>query len=506
MTNTVMDSLKRITNTTVTDNGAVAKKSTLDAVYDLFALGGAYRAHNDADCQLLFKKAYKEDPVLAIKCLFYLRDILEGQGERRFFRTCYQWLAKNDEEMATRNLIHIAEFGRYDDLIYSTLNTPIETVAFDMIAAQLKLDKDCKTPSLLAKWVPSCNASAKTTIATGNKLRKYMGLTHKEYRKMLSELRTKINIVEKLMSENRWEEIEFDKLPSIAGLKYRNAFARRDIIKKKYETFAKDTATTVNTKAMFPYEIVKSITNKIGWSNTFLGDDTERAMINKYWENIPDFLQGSDENVMCVVDTSGSMTCGGYGTRPIDVAISLGIYAAQRNTGAFANHYISFSSRPQLIECEGVDFCDMVARIYSTNLCENTNLDAVFDLLFDAVTRQGANKKDLPSRIVVISDMQIDSMAVPGWRDERGFRAWTTDNAKTNMESIREKWAAVGLELPKLYYWNVNAQNPVILDSGDDVTFVSGCSPVLFEGVCRGVTGKALCLEKLNSARYEPIH
>ena len=407
--------------------------------------------------------------------------------------------------MAIRNLKYIADFGRYDDLIYGTIDTPIENIALDMVAAQLKLDIECKTPSLLAKWVPSCNASSKITISTGNKIRKHMNLTHKEYRKMLSNLRTKINIVEKLMSENRWNEIEFDKLPSLAGIKYKNAFARRDVIKKKYEVFAKDKNTTVNAKTLYPYDVVRQITGKLDYRNKFFGDETERNMINKYWENIPDFLKGSDENVICVVDTSGSMTCGGYGTRPIDVAISLGIYAAQRNTGAFANHYISFSSRPQFIECEGVDFCDMVARIYSTNLCENTNLDAVFDLLFNAVTEQGANKKDLPSRIVVISDMQIDSMAAPGWRDENSFRAWTAENAKTNMESIREKWAAAGLELPKLYYWNVNAQNPVILDSGDDVTFVSGCSPVLFEGVCRGVTGKALCLEKLNSDRYKDI-
>lgn len=503
MANTVFDSLKRITNKTLTDNGAVARKSTLDAVYDMFAFGGAYRRKTDDDCKLLFKKAYQEDPTLALKCLFYLRDILGGQGERRFFRVCFQWLANNDREAAIRNLIHIAEFGRYDDLIYSTLNTPIEDVAFDMVATQLKLDMDCKTPSLLAKWVPSCNASAKTTIATGNKLRQHMGLTHKEYRKMLSGLRTKINIVEKLMSENRWDEIEFDKLPSLAGLKYRNAFARRDIIAKKYETFAKDTTTKVNAKAMYPYEVVKEAIKHTGWRGELNIDSTERAMINKYWENIPDYLGGSDENVLCVVDTSGSMTCSCGGARPIDVAISLGLYMAQHNTGAFANHYISFSSEPQLIPCEGVDFCDMVARIYKTNLCENTDLDAVFDLLKAAVTAKGVKKEDLPSRIVVISDMQIDCGTGSYWG---GRDPWSEKTAATNMERIRQEWAAIGLTLPKLYYWNVNAENPVILDSGDSVSFVSGCSPTLFEGICRGVTGKELCLEKLNSDRYKDIH
>lgn len=503
MTNTVFDSLKRITNKTSTENGATAYKSTLDAVYDMFAFGGAYRSKTDMDCQLLFKKAYNEDPVLAIKCLFYLRDILQGQGERRFFRTCYQWLAKNDKEMALRNLQHIAEYGRYDDLIYATIDTPIEAAAMDMVASQLRLDMDCRTPSLLAKWVPSCNASAKTTIATGNKIRKHMGMTQKEYRRMLSELRTKINIVEKLMSENRWDEIEFDKLPSLAGLKYKNAFARRDIIAKKYETFAKDKTTKVNAKAMYPYEIVREAIKHIDWSGDLNIDETERAMINKYWENIPDYLAGSDENVLCVVDTSGSMTCCSEGIRPIDVAISLGLYMAQHNTGAFANHYISFSSEPQFIPCEGVDFCDMVARIYKTNLCENTDLDAVFDLLKAAVTTKGVKKRDLPSRIVVISDMQIDWMAKRCW----GSRdSWTQETAETNMERIRQEWAAVGLTLPKLYYWNVYAENPTILDSGDSVSFVSGCSPVLFEGICKGVTGKALCLKKLNSDRYKDIY
>lgn len=504
MANTVLDSLKRYANKAITDNGAPAMKSTLDAVYDLFAFGGAYRSKTDMDCQLLFKKAYNEDPVLAIKCLFYLRDILQGQGERRFFRTCYQWLAKNDKEMALRNLQYIAEYGRYDDLIYATIDTPIEAAAMDMVASQLRLDMDCRTPSLLAKWVPSCNASAKTTIATGNKIRKHMGLTHKEYRKMLSELRTRINIVEKLMSENRWDEIEFDKLPSLAGLKYKNAFARRDIIKKKYETFAKDVDTTVNAKALFPYEVVRQITSKLDYRETFTGDDVERAMINKYWENIPDFLNGSDENIMCVVDTSGSMTWQGVGAvKPIDVAVSLGIYAAQRNKGAFANHYISFSREPRFVECEGVDFVDMVERIVATDLCENTDLDKVFDLLLDTV-KNGAKQTDLPSRLVVISDMQIDEATRGGWYDHGN--EWNQDNSRRNMEIIREKWAEAGVKMPKLYYWNVNAKNPVILDSGDDVSFVSGCSPILFEGICRGVTGKALCLEKLNSARYEPIH
>ena len=502
----LLDSLKRETNIAITENGATAHKSTLRKVYDMFAFGGAYRTHNDGDCILLFKNALEEDESLALKCLFYLRDCRGGQGERRFFRVCYKWLCTYQTEIAKRNLEYVSEYGRWDDLIYTTIGTPLERDMLEMLKKQLLLDMDSKTPSLLGKWVPSINASSRTTIKTAHIIRKFLGMTNKEYRKMLAMLRTKINIVEKLMSENRWDEIEFDKLPSKAGLKYKNAFAARDVLAKKYAEFAKSDAK-VNAATLYPYEVVKQALDNFGlWYPLDISEEereTRRNMINKYWENIPDFLKGSDENIMCVVDTSGSMTCAGYGTRPIDVAISLSLYMAERNKGEFANHYISFASEPQLIECEGIDFVDKVLRIYKTNLIDNTNLDAVFALLKETVLKNP--KAQLPERIIVISDMEIDEGTECYWSRGQQHRTWTSKNTQTNMEAIREEWAKDGLQLPKLVYWNVCARNNIILDGGDDVSFVSGASPVLFEQICKGVTGWELCLDKLLSERYSLI-
>ena len=492
--NTFMNGLQNASNYAVTENGALAHKTTRSAVYDMFALGGAYRKRNDEDCILLFKNALEENETLALKCLFYLRDCRGGQGERRFFRVCYKWLAQKHADVARRNFELISEYGRYDDVIYALIGTPLENDALEFIKNQLALDLECKTPSLLAKWLPSENASAVKTKKMGNIIREYLGMTHREYRKTLSILRERINLLERLMSANRWDEIEFDKIPSKAGLIYKNAFARRDIIAKKYEAFAKSEDTKVNASILYPYDVVhKAVEGTRGWGYSFRDmSDTDRAMVEKYWENLPDYLEGKPCKMMCVVDTSGSMT-GSEASAPINVAIGLGMYCAERIGGPFKNHYISFSSRPQLIKIEGVDFVDKVRRIYKTNLCENTDLVKTFRMLKEIALT--AKPEDIPETIVVISDMQIDC----------GSRFYGS-NVATEMESMRREWEKAGLKMPKLVYWNVEARGAAnFLDDGSNVTYVSGCSPVIFQQVISGVTGYELMLKKLESARYEAI-
>ena len=352
---------------------------------------------------------------------------------------------------------------------------------------------------LIFKWLKSENASSKETKVLANKIRTYLGMTHKEYRKMLSYGREKTKILERLMSSNQWDKIDFSKIPSKAGLVYKNAFARRDMIAKKYEAFAKSADTKVNAKTLYPYEVVAKAVGGCSWSyNLPQLSDVDRAMIEKYWNNLPDYLNGADCKMMCVVDTSGSMT-GMEAAAPINVAISLGMYCAERIGGAFKNHYISFSSKPQLIKIEGVDFVDKVRRIYKTNLCDNTDLVATFDMLKSIALK--SNPNDVPETIVVISDMEIDSGSGSYYRGNN----WTKKTAETEMERVRRDWEESGLKCPKLVYWNVNARQNTILDAGPNVTFVSGCSPVIFENVLTGKNGYEIMLDKLMSERYEVI-
>lgn len=499
--NNFMNALKNNYNYTYTDNGALAHKTTNSKVYDMFGVGGAYRQRSDADCILLFKEAYEEDPTLAVKCLFYLRDCRGGQGERRFFRVCFHWFCIMYPDHARALLPYVSEFGRWDDLINTAMFTPVEDDMIDIINKQMMLDLDSKTPSLLAKWMPSENASSYKTQKAARRIIKKLNGKPRIYRKALSVLRKRINIVERLMSENRWDEIEFDKIPSKAGLVYKNAFARRDIIANKYEKFAKNKDTKVNASTLYPYEVVRKVTTSMDWGGRLDISEVDRAMTNKYWENLPDYFNGAPASLMCVCDTSGSMTWSGFGkVKPIDVAISLSLYAAERIDGPFKDHYISFASRPQLIETRGIDFCDKVARIYKTNLCDNTDLTAVFSMLLNTIKSNWEIKpSDIPKTIVIISDMQID-------QGLGRYRASNINEAVvTEMEAIRRVWSKAGYKLPNLVYWNVNASNDTFLDLGPGVTYCSGCSPTLFKQVITGKTGYDLMLDVLLNKRYEVI-
>lgn len=495
-----IDSMKRVTNFTETENGATAHKSTLKKVYDMFALGGAYRQRTDEDCILLFKNALAENETLAMKCLFYLRDVRGGQGERRFFRICFNWLAKNYPEIAKRNLVNVAEYGRYDDL-YCVVNTPIEKDMFELITTQLKADieslkmSEFEGVSLLAKWLKSENASSKETKYLANKTRVALKLTHKAYRQLLSALRKRSNVLERLMSNGEWNKIEYSKIPSRAGLIYRNAFAKRDA--ERYKEFINNKETKVNAGTLYPYDVVSKVTSKMSnwyWERDAEIDEVEREALNKIWANKKDYLQGKNCKMLGMIDTSGSMTTTMGSVKPIDVAISIGMYMGENLTGPFANHFISFASRPQLIEIEGIDFVDKVQRIYKQNLVDNTNLRAAFDLIKDIALQSNIDRDSLPDTLIVVSDMEIDRGSY--WRDDI--------QRKTEMEDIRSEWTALGLNMPHLVYWNVNARNNLILDS-DEATYVSGCSPVIFESILTGKSGWDLCYDKLMSERYEQV-
>ena len=397
------------------------------------------------------------------------------------------------------------------------MDTPLESAVFLFMKKQLALDVQSKTPSLLGKWLKSENASSKETKALAIRTRKAFGMTAKQYRKTLSYLRERINVLERLMSAGKWDEIEFDKIPSRAGLIYKNAFARHDVERAKseknvqtYADFAKDETTKVNAKALYPYEVVaKGIEvmgiRRSGWGYSSHAakpmDDTDRLMVNKYWENLENYFQDKHFNALMVVDTSASMR-GCDAAAPINVAISLGMYCAEKAKGPFAGHYISFSRTPRLVSIDGVDFCDKVKRIYDANLCENTNIEATFDMLLDVALNSGCSKADLPEYLCIVSDMEFDNATSQGWGYNR-----TTFNTKTLMESIREKWARHGLRMPKIIYWNVQArQNNIPEDLGcGDISYVSGMSPSIFNTIMSGKSGVELMMEKLNSPRYEVI-
>lgn len=505
--NSFLNQMVKDNNVTYTENGGITRKTTESKVLDMFAVGGAYRTRSDEDVILLFKNAFEEDRLLAMKCLFYLRDIRGGQGERRFFRIAFRWLCNEYPQVAKANLENVSEYGRWDDLIYVAEGTQVQTAAFNIIKHQLALDIQCKTPSLLAKWMPSQNASNADTKRLGHVLANFLGMSSREYRKTLSILRERINVLERLMSANRWDEIEFDKIPSKAGLIYRNAFARRDILAKKYEAFAKSKDTKVNADALYPHDIAHRAFAM--HYNTSLEDPT-RLMLQKYWDNLKDFYNGREENGIAVIDVSGSM----HGI-PMEAAVSMGAYIADKAHGPFANHFITFSAYPELVKFEGVDIVDKFDRCLHANWGMNTNLQSVFDMLLNTAMKQGVKAEDMPTRIYIFSDMEFDqcvsfdsaskhSTRRPWWGDDcRTVNS--VDEVNSDLENIKLEWARHGYKMPQVIFWNLNAKNNRIPAIGEGFSYVSGFSPSMIDCILSGKDGWDLMVEKLMSKRYAAV-
>jgi hypothetical protein len=495
----MLNELKNATNVSFTTNGARSYATTGSATLDFFAKGGALRSTTDAEKIALFTRAFSEDATLALKALFYFRDIRGGQGERNTFRVIVRYLADYHTESMRKNLGWIPMFGRWDDL-YVFVGTRLEKTALDFIASQFRQDIDAEHPSLLGKWLKSENASSLETKRLAKLTRQTLGLTPRAYRKALSGLRERIQIVESRMSANEWNNIAYDKLPSQAGLRYRQAFYRHD--EAGYSAFVQSLVRgekKVNTKALYPYEVIRDLftggmaiaTGRQYNVETRTLSAVQEDLLNATWANLPDYIGEDADNSLVVADTSGSMR-----GLPIQIATSLAIYAAERNTGQFNNHFISFSNEPALIELQGTGVCEKVRNVAKTNWGGNTNIEAVFDLILKTAVDGNLAQDEMIDRVFIISDMQFDSATRGG-------------NDRVLFENIKERYARAGYKMPSLVFWNVNAyagnQPARMTDTG--VQLVSGASPSIFTSLLRGrdLTPYQLMLDKLLSDRYSVI-
>ena len=508
--NMFMNGLQNAANYTYTENGAITHKTTKSDLLDMFALGGSYRKRSDDDVKLLVRKAFKENPVYALKCLFYLRDVRGGQGERRFFRVAIKDLVSVDADAVRRNLQFIPEFGRWDDL-YVFVGTALEADAMKIMKDQLELDVQCKTPSLLAKWMKSENTSSRDSQRLGDVTRRYLGMSHKQYRKTLSILRARINVLERLMSEGRWDEIEFDKIPSKAGMKYKNAFARHDLERAKnenvqtYADFAKDTTKKVNASVLNPVDIADQIFKYNGWGYRSNPSETDRLMWQKYWDNQKDYYNGRQENGIAIVDVSGSMS-----GQPMNAAVSMGAYIAERGKGPFKDHFITFSSNPALVRFDGVDIYDKFQRARQADWGGSTNIEATFDMMLNVARQNHVPASDMPQTLYIFSDMEFNACMSCGARstDRWGYGSRINGGeagVNTLLEGIAQKWARYGYELPRVIFWNLDARQDNIPELGGRFSYISGFSMNMIEQVLSGEDGYSLMMKKLDTERYACI-
>ncbi|MBP5775547.1 MAG: DUF2828 family protein [Clostridiales bacterium] len=456
--------LRREANTAYTANGAVSNASTMSDCLDFFATAGALRNADDDEIVTRFIRAFAEDKDIAMKILFYARDIRGGLGERRAFRVILKYLAQNYPETVIKNIDNIAEYGRYDDIL-SLMDTACEQEATAYIKAVLTDDMKSMqaqdSVSLMAKWLPSVNASSRETVKTAKKIAKAMHMSDASYRRMLSALRAYIKILENNLREKDYT-FSYEKQPSKALFKYRKAFIRND--EERYTAFISKAVTepsVMKTGSLTPYDIVNTvIKNRNGMASS------ERKVLDTTWNALENYVNSG--NTLVVVDGSGSMYCSCFATQPAAVAESLGIYFAERNKGAFANCFITFSANPRLVKIKGSDIFEKVKYCMSFNEVANTNIEKTFDLILNTAVKNRLKQADMPSRLIIISDMEFDCCA--------------SDASMTNFESAKAKFAAKGYKLPQVVFWNVNSfnrQQPVRMNDRGAI-LVSGMSPQIF--------------------------
>lgn len=462
-----LNRLKDAANETFTENGAATPRSSGSDCLDLFATIGALRSQDAAEIENRFLRAYAENPDLAMKILFYARDVRGGLGERRVFRVLLKWLAENEAPTLSLNLPNVPEYGRWDDLLV-LLDGPARVEAENALRAQFQKDlqalQDDGQISLLGKWLPSVNASNAEAVRLAKRLARAFGMNDARYRKALSALRAKIRIIENNLRERDYT-FDYAKQPSRATFKYRRAFMRND--QARYQAFLSRVKTgeaTLHTDALTPYDIVAS---------AYKAREDERETLDATWNALEDFT--NDENALVVADGSYSMYWGGK-PLPAAVAQSLAIYFAERNRGAFHNCFVTFSATPQLVEIKGADVVEKVRYCRSFNEVANTDLQAVFDLILRTAVENHAPQEELPTTLYVVSDMEFDSCA---------------DNASlSNFENAKAKYRSNGYELPNVVFWNVqsrNRQQPVKMNE-QGVALVSGCTPRIFSQVMSGQT------------------
>jgi hypothetical protein len=454
-----------------TTNGMKARKSTSSAVVDLFFKIGASRGKNITP---EFVAAYVEDKDLALRIAAWVRDVRGGAGERQLFRDILLYLENSDPDAAKKLAAKVPELGRYDDLlVFKTQN--LKDYAFALIKDALEAQN-----GLAAKWIPRKGDTAV-------QLRNYLGWSPKRYRKTLVSL---TKVVETQMCANQWDTINFSHVPSVASSRYKKAFARHT--DKYAEYIAKlvkgdDPTVKVNAGAIYPYEIVKGLS---GWSQPSL---LEKQHIIAQWDALPNYV--GDASILPLVDVSGSMGCSAGKSKTVtcmDVALSLGIYLADKNAGKFKDTFLTFSSKPELVTLKG-NVVEKYAQMSRSDWQMGTNLHAAFAKILDVAVEGNVPVEEMPKILLILSDMQFDACV-------------THDDSAIKM--ICRKYEDAGYTVPQVVFWNLNSHDNVpVKYNAKGAALVSGFSPSIMTSVLAAdmddFTPQAIMLQTIMNPRYD---
>lgn len=448
-------------NFTVTENGMPALNSSMNKNVDLFFKIAASRGK---DITNDFAAGFAENADVATRMALWLRDARGGAGERQQFRNILRWFEMHQPAMLVHIVPKVPELGRWDDLLVFQ-SEDWQAVAFEVIRHALLVEHN----GLCAKWMPRKGAIA-------NQLREYLGFSPKQYRKTLVGLS---NTVEQLMCSRQWTSIDFNKIPSLAAARYQKAFTKNCAAYAQYKTKLADGTAKINANAIFPYDVLKG---------------SDKIVVQHQWNALPNYLtEGS--KILPMIDVSGSMEDRvSNNLSAMDIAISLGLYVATKQTGDFSGVYLTFTDNPKLAVIDrNKNIKDVADSVRHDHVGYSTNIEAAFHKVLDTAVKNQVKAQDMPTHIVVFSDMQFNAHSF-------GYR----DTAKDMAAKLYEQ---AGYKLPVLVWWNINDRGgniPVKFDQNGNV-LVSGFSPSLVKTIlaAKTVTPEQIMLDTLFVERYD---
>lgn len=330
-----------------------------------------------------------------------------------------------------------------------------------------------------AKWCPSLDSSFdRSTLLCESIARRvfpresdpsYAEIEEEHYayrvrdrlrKEILVPLRKLLELPEVYMSANRWGELPYERVPSVAMKTYKKLFMKHD--QERFAEFlakVKEGKAKVAAGALLPHEIL-----------SFQGHNMDTdidEVAELQWKRMVEDLskKGKLRNSLAVCDVSGSM-CG----EPMEVCVALGLLTSELSEEPWRGNVITFSQNPQMHRIRGEKLQEKVNFVKEMEWEMNTDFQKVFDRILDVAVSAKLEEEKMVKRVFVFSDMEFDQASVNSW--------------ETDYEAIQRKYKekGYGSSVPEIVFWNLrDSRSTPVAGKEKGVALVSGFSKNLLK-------------------------